>query len=148
MHTNLLSVRRAHKAGFYLNIRRQCLEFRDGSIACLLKPLYEQYVVEYNPILSSSEPQVGYSFANATSASQPHSTADASLWHARLGHASTAAIKHLTVAAEGVSLPPCRHSMASDKCETCLLAKSKRMISRRSIPPANHPWEKVYFDFF
>ena len=133
-----------------LNVRRQCLEFRDGSIACLFKPLYEQYVVEYNPfssLTSLAEPQVGYSF-NATSALLPHSTADASLWHARLGHASTAAIKHLTVAAEGVSLPPCRHSMASDKCETCLLAKSKRMISRRSIPPATNPWEKVYFDFF
>src|SRR5699024_6148642 len=40
------------------------------------------------------------------------------------------------------------HTLSSSKCETCLLAKAQRQISRRPIPPASLPWEKVYFDFF
>ena len=150
MHTSLLSVQRAQKAGFFMNIRRQCVEYQDGSAAFLLKMLYNQYVVEYNHNTLEVQPvqPTNHSFANARSALPPHSTADASLWHVRLGHANTAAIQNLTVAADGVSLPPCKHTLSSTKCETCLLAKAQRQISRRPIPPASLPWEKVYFDFF
>ena len=77
-----------------------------------------------------------------------HSTADAELWHARLAHAGTAAVDHLTAATEGVSLPPCQHTNVSVKCETCSLSKAQHQISHWSIPPAKRPWEKVYFDFF
>ncbi|ODM16170.1 hypothetical protein SI65_08604 [Aspergillus cristatus] len=116
---------------------------------------YAQDVIEYNPqSLADEAPITANTFATAKEGNYkkselpPHSTTDAELWHARLAHAGTAAVDHLTAATEGVSLPPCRHKNVSAKCETCNLAKSQRQISRRSIPPANTPWEKVYFDFF
>lgn len=151
MHTNLLSVRRAEMAGYLMNIRHKCLETLDGQPICQLRAMHNQYVVEYNnpndndvsPYSSSndsvpsphpSDVQVATTFAAAKSELPPHSTADAELWHARLAHASTAAIDHLMVSAEGVSLPLCCHTQVSAKCETCRLAKAQCQISRRIIP--------------
>lgn len=155
LHTNTVSMYKAKQAGIYLNGRLNCLEDGHGRMICQLHSKYAQDVIEYNPqSLADEAPITANTFTAAKEGNYkkselpPHSTADAELWHARLAHAGTAAVDHLTAATEGVSLPPCRHKNVSAKCETCNLAKSQRQISRRFIPPANAPWEKVYFDFF
>lgn len=126
------------------------MEYQDSSAAFLLKMLYNQYVVEYNHNTLEVQPvqPTNHSFINARSVLPLHSTADASLWHACLGHANTAAIQNLTVAADGISLPPCKHTLSLTKCKTCLLAKAQHQISQQPIPPASLPWEKIYFNFF
>lgn len=146
---------KAKQAVIYLNGRLNCLEDGQGRIICQLYSKHAQDVIEYNPrSLADEAPTTVNTFTTAKERSSkrselpPHSTADAELWHACLAHVGTAAVDYLTATTEGVSLPPCCHKNVSAKCETCNLAKSQRQISRRSIPPANAPWEKFYFDFF
>lgn len=168
LHTNIVSMKKAEKAGIFFSARFGCLEDINGCMVCELHSVCSQYVIEYNPLHVSDSYDAGdidgeiispatsfapppntFSTEKSVKKSElpPHSTAEAELWHARMAHASTAAIDHLTIATEGVSLPPCRHTNVSSRCETCRLAKAQRQISRRLVPPAQHPWEKVYFDF-
>ena len=149
MHTNLVSMQKAKNAGIYVNGRLSQLENQKGEIVCELHSIHSQDVIEYNQVDDIDLPTFHHTFASERKSElPPHSTADAELWHARLAHASTAAVDHLTASAEGVSLPPCNHVNVSAKCETCRLAKAQRQISRRPIPPATKPWERVYFDYF
>lgn len=148
LHTNIVSMVVASKVGVYFSGRRPCLKNRFKEPICDIHQLLSQNIIEYNPLPDLKMDLPSTSFSIKRSYQEPHSTADAELWHARLAHASTAAVDHLTASAEGVSLPPCKHKNISDSCEICKLSKAQRQISRRPVPPANKPWEKVYFDFF
>ena len=146
-HTNIVSMQLSKHAGLFIHPRLNRIENRHGNFVCQLHSIHSQDVIEYNPIKAIDGALTLHAFANQRSASEPHSTASSELWHARLAHASTAAINQLVVTAEGVALPPCTHVNASNRCEICKLAKAQRQISRRNIPPAPGPWEKVFFDF-
>lgn len=150
-HTSLVSMYKANQAGIHHNTKKGCLETVDDRFLCHVQQVHRMNVIEYNPIdthTAALDESNASAYAVQTSTQDPHSTADAERWHERLAHANTAAIDHLTVTADGVSLPPCTHKAISANCETCRLAKAKCQISRRSIPRADRLFEKLYFDFF
>jgi hypothetical protein len=64
------------------------------------------------------------------------------IWHKRLAHTSKEAVSYLEEVAEGIEVIPC----LVQNCETCLLAKAKRQISRRPPERATKAFERVCFD--
>lgn len=64
------------------------------------------------------------------------------IWHKRLAHTSKEAVSRLEEVAEGIEVIPC----PVQNCETCLLAKAKRQISRRPPERATKVFERVRFD--
>ena len=68
---------------------------------------------------------------------------DAVLWHQRFGHAGMSLLKKTQANSkgiEGISLTETR------TCEPCSLAKSQRIISRRSSERATQPFGRVHID--
>ena len=125
LHTNIVSMQIAAKFSIYYNDRLHCLEDKQERLICNLHSLLSQSIIEYNPRKNEqSLHSTLNSFSIKKSEQTPHSTADAELWHACLAHASTAAVDHLTAATEGVSLPPCKHTNISARCEICNLVKA------------------------
>ncbi|EAU36855.1 predicted protein [Aspergillus terreus NIH2624] len=66
------------------------------------------------------------------------------LWHQRLGHPGIKALKHLEQATSGAELT--NQSEELGPCETCLVSKSKRQISRRPIGRGDQPFETIHWD--
>ncbi|KAI9035424.1 GAG-pre-integrase domain-containing protein [Aspergillus affinis] len=71
------------------------------------------------------------------------STASVERWHQRMGHLHDEAIHHLHEAVEGVEIS---FKSRDPHCETCLLAKPIRQISRRPVERSPDAWDKVHFD--
>jgi IS30 family transposase len=136
-HTNLVSFKRAKRGGIFWDTKLDILK-TGGIPLCKLVDRFDQWVVEYNPVGTSS-------FATTKKSKTPlEIEASAETWHRRLGHLNLEAIERLPEAADGVNVT--QEKPRSATCETCKLSKSKRQISRRPVLRATKPFERVHFD--
>jgi len=113
---------------------------RNGTPVVLVPRVGGHYVLEDN------SKGVAASFA-ATAASRCRSgtTLD---WHQLLAHANNDAIQHLPAAVEGVELTNKDLVPKTNKCETCALAKAKRIVSRRTYKSesSTKPFHRITYD--
>lgn len=75
----------------------------------------------------------------------PMRKSPAQVWHQILGHPSQEALHHLPDSAEGVRFTESPNKVV---CESCKLAKSTELVSRRAAHeiPAKGPFERVSWD--
>ncbi|KAJ5665599.1 uncharacterized protein N7477_008047 [Penicillium maclennaniae] len=67
-----------------------------------------------------------------------------SLWHQRLGHPSLDTVKHLEASTTGVVID--HFSAKKQPCETCLISKAQRQVSRRPMHIGDQPFETLHWD--
>ena len=81
-------------------------------------------------------------FASKTSFTQRISSADVVIWHRRFGHPAPKTIKHLDNAVAGVRVT----GSYDGNCESCMLAKSKRIVSRIPADRGEDYWIRMHVD--
>ena len=64
------------------------------------------------------------------------------LWHQRLGHPGSEAMKHIRSSAIKIE----GNSPKTNECQVCALNKAKKIISRRPSDRCMVPFEKIHFD--
>jgi hypothetical protein len=137
-----VSIGLANEKGYFQNQRLQLIEDKEGNLIIRTRKRFRLDVIEYNPI-SEKERAVFAAAVNVRKSMMPfRNKATTEIWHKRLAHTSKEAVSRLEEVAEGIEVIPC----PVQNCETCLLAKAKRQISRRPPERATKAFERVRFD--
>jgi hypothetical protein len=138
-HTNVASLDIFIQKGYNWNPATGAVT-KDNDTIFYTKRYFRQPVIEFNAI---KEP-IG-TFFKASREPRPQQTADANLWHQRLGHLNPASLEHLVEETTGAKIK----GPIQVQCEPCSLAKAKRVISRRS-PQIKSPrlYWRIYIDIF
>lgn len=161
-HLNLISAGLAEKAGAWYNGRKGHLESNKGSLICKVKKMsnlifvqWQQDALDQLKSNDQTNTETDYSsdlvdhmtslnISNTTRSSDPHLTKGSyDLWHARLGHPNEQVLKHLEKAATNVEID---QNSTLSSCETCLISKAERQISRRPMTIGDQPFEAVHWD--
>ncbi|KAJ5666537.1 uncharacterized protein N7477_008985 [Penicillium maclennaniae] len=98
------------------------------------------------PIQEESDPEddIYEPMALASSYDSPILKGSDSLWHQRLGHPSLDTVKHLEASTTGVVID--HFSAEKQPCETCLISKAQRQVSRRPMHIGDQPFETLHWD--
>jgi transposase InsO family protein len=82
---------------------------------------------------------------SSSSKPRPEQTAEATIWHQRLGHLNAAALEQLVQQTTGAKI----RGPIQVECEGCSLAKATRVVSRRKpLTTAPRPFWRIYVDIF
>jgi hypothetical protein len=139
-HTNVASLDLFVQKGYNWNPATGAVT-KDTNVIFYTRRHFRQPVIEFNPI---QQAQAAASF-QSSSQPRPHQTADADLWHQRLGHLNAASLEHLVQETTGAKI---KGPIQID-CEHCSLAKAQRVISRRSPQTRSpRPYWRIYIDIF
>ena len=86
--------------------------------------------------------------SNRTSVKPLESKGSADLWHRRLGHVYTGAIKNLPGLVDGIVIEGSQEGDAEPQttCEVCKLCQAPHQISRRPIGQTFGRFSQVYYD--
>ncbi|KAI9038883.1 GAG-pre-integrase domain-containing protein [Aspergillus affinis] len=157
--TNIVSLNRTANAGLYLNQRLEVLENREGIPFCKVFRRFKHWLLEvkeapaaFNTIQDRQQTAIQTPQDNEKaptdkvkrrSEMQRISTASVERWHQRMGYLHDETIHYLHEAIEGVEIS---FKSRDPHCETCLLAKPIRQISRRPVERSPDAWDKVHFD--
>ncbi|XP_044715238.1 GAG-pre-integrase domain-containing protein [Hirsutella rhossiliensis] len=119
-HTNIASLDRFLAKGYNWNPLSGRVS-KDDQIIFHTKRRFRQPVIEFNPIKEDSHA------SNFTSSSAPRAvkTADATLWHKRLGHLNAQALEHLVENTTGSKIK----GPVTIDCTACSLGKGKKVVS-------------------
>jgi GAG-pre-integrase domain len=100
-------------------------------------------VLEYG---SPDAAESAYGTFTSSRAPRPTLEATATEWHEILGHPGPETIAHLEKAVDNVKVTSTASSTL--ECETCVLTKAHRVVSRRSgqEEPAGEPLGRVGYD--
>jgi GAG-pre-integrase domain len=117
------------------------------SPTCELFKQHGQWLLEYNPIPDNSAQVMKATYTTRRSEKPKHQKDSIDLWHRRMGHLSKEAIRHLLQAAEGVTITGKDDTTyPAPLCEACKLSEIPRQTSRRPMPRATRPCERVHLD--
>lgn len=73
------------------------------------------------------------------------STASAQLWHQRFGHLSSTSLQKVHAVTTGLKEPI---TALQEHCETCIKAKTVRVVNRKAPERATAPLERIHSDFW
>jgi GAG-pre-integrase domain/Subtilase family len=134
-HTNIVSLDRLMQKKVHWNTEQQELRHK-GEVFGILEKHHGQWVLEYSPISTAS-------FTAISTKPRPDSSASANQWHQRLGHIGPEALEHLPTAVTGAELTD---GPSTIQCEACSTSKAHKLVSRRPVPRADTPFERVHLD--
>src|SRR5271155_1772401 len=138
--TNVVSLKKLIKGGVEWLIREDKLML-GNQVFCLVEEKFGQWVLEYNPILHQESEQPSTFVIRSSQARI--SKAPATVWHERLAHCGPEVLEHLPTAVTGVKLVD---GPTTAECEVCGISKAHEIISRRSSPQAEAPFDRVHWD--
>lgn len=141
--TTLVSLRQLRKKGLYWDNRRDptTLRHSDQTIACPIKDLYGQYVIEYQPAEMTPAVWAAHKFTSHTK--RAPLAGEAIRWHNRLGHPGPQALEHLVSASQGVRI----RGPTTVECDACGLSKIKRQVRRAPRQSGQRAGERIAVDF-
>lgn len=156
-HTSVASLDLLLEKGFNWNPATGAI-FKGIETICHTRRIHRQRVIEFNQVDSiapaivtgprAPQTALGATAATAFSSSsepRPPQTAEAALWHQRLGHLNADALEHLVENTTGARIK----GPISTDCEPCARSKAKKQVSRRpSKEKAPRPYWRVYIDLF
>lgn len=138
--TNLVSYNLVEAQNAFWDHKKNKI-IRDGHVICDVFHFFGQSVLEFNAVNSERET----AFVTSSSTARKPAKASLLVWHERLGHLSSEALRHLKYGTEGAEI----ENLLSNEtavCQTCRLSNSQRIISRIPTPRSETPYEKVHFD--
>jgi hypothetical protein len=104
---------------------------------------YRQPVIEFNEV-QVEQPDTTAAFALSRQP-RPKASADAMLWHLRMGHLGANALEQLAEQTTGCKIK----GPLKVECQDCAVSKATRIISRRSAQTAApRPFWRVHLDIF
>lgn len=141
--TTLVSLRQLRKKGLYWDNRRDptTLRHSDQTIACTIKDLYGQYVIEYQLAEITPAAWAAHKFTSYTK--RAPLAGEAIRWHNRLGHPGPQALEHLVSASQGVRI----RGPTTVECDACGLSKIKRQVRRAPRQSIQTAGERIAIDF-
>ena len=140
-NVNLLSGAKLEDKGIHFVPQHRLLH-KDGKTIMFVKRIGDHYVLENNSYPDGV-------FANTKNTKKtPTKSATTSEWHQLLAHAGNDVIQHLTSAAEGVEVVDSTKTPDMTNCETCVLAKAHRIVSRSQYKAetSDEPFFRITYD--
>jgi hypothetical protein len=99
-------------------------------------------VIEFNEI---NDEQPNATAFTSSRQPRPEASADAMLWHQRLGHLDADALEHLVEQTIGSKIK----GPVKVECKACAISKATRIVSRRSPQTqAPRPFWRIHIDIF
>ncbi|KAF5197653.1 Transposon ty1-dr1 gag-pol polyprotein, partial [Thalictrum thalictroides] len=153
LHTNVTSLRLLNIAGVHWDTELSILKLNGRHFADT-PMIFNQWVLEYKPILPSSEHVYNASLQNFkndqkqmhgnSSRASKTQTGTYDDWHVRMGHLYKEALLKLPLVTKGCKMTTTKPT--KQVCEVCRLSNAKRIISRQPRVRATRPFWRVSWD--
>ena len=141
-NVNLLAGAVLEDKGIHFIPRLRLLHNNEGKTMMYVTRTGAHYVLEDN----TQDTNINGAFANQKAT--PAKSATTSKWHQLLAHAGNDALQHLAAAAEGVEVVDNSKAPDMSNCETCVLLKAHRIVSRSSYKAeiSSTPFFRITYD--
>jgi len=141
--SNLVSLSKLVEKGCHWNTQTGYITHQGKELCSVHK--YHGHWTLTMPDNGTQGEKSAYATYKRTSLTTPIRKSTAQVWHRILGHPSQEALRHLPYSAEGVQFT---ESLNKEICESCKLAKSTEIVSRRTTHeiPAKGPFERISWD--